>query len=415
MEQIDNKYEVIRELGQGAEGVVYLVEHKFLNAKYALKILHKHHKTPDNFKQEAELLLKFNNEGVVQLRDFGQIEDGRFYMATDYCDGSSLKDILAKEKKLEPVYAVTILSKILDVLSAAHDLGIVHRDIKPENIMITKDAKGSELVKVLDFGIAKIVGSIDVNQDTNMGTPYYMSPEQAYGETDLDHRADIYSTAAMGYELLTGAPPFTGQNYAEILIAHVTKEPPGFTEELGIPVDVEKLILRGLMKSKQKRYSSAREFKGKCLEAISGLMSHFEAPIASSAQPDAYFDVKKLASKDKKRILLLDDDDTILNLARHILEFHGYQVYSASSVAMIHQYLVFYDLDLFLTDCQMPDMPGWKVCKMIKSSIPNLKVILFSNLDDNELVRLKEMSGADAWISKRSNPNEWIPKIQEFL
>ncbi len=443
------KYQLIGELGEGSTGKVFLVQHPDLNVKYALKVLH--NTFSDNplfveqFKREAELLLRFTHEGCVQLRDFGRLESGSYFMATDYCEGETLKNRLKRGGALDTEHALNLLIQLLDVLSAAHARGIIHRDIKPDNIIIEAGYQGKEIIKVLDFGIAQLLeldrskddnNSEDYNEELTVGTPGYMSPEQAYGERDLDHRVDIYATAIIAYEMLTGVPPYSGDSPEEILLAHVTKLPDPFAARLGLPTILEKLVFKGMEKSRQKRFSSATAFKQELTNALSLLtetnaLSRINVKLDTSQQdiliihPDPV--VKSSSSNEEKaqtnnqtgtvvsRILILDDEDTLLTLTSHILQLAGYEVFTASNVTETHRFLVHEQVDLLITDVQMPDMPGWKVCKMLKASLPNLRVILFSTLDSGMLAKLTLDSGADGWISKMTPPKQWLPLIKEVL
>ena len=206
MEIIADKYEVVREIGAGATGTVYLVKHKDLGVEYALKVLNRFlsndQKFISRFRQEGEVLTRFTHPGSVQLRDFGKTSDGLYYMTMDYCEGTVLKDALKEKGKFEAKEALEIVRQTLEVLDASHKAGIIHRDIKPDNIMLANNEDGSLQVKIMDFGIAKIREGVDVSstmtvEGASVGTPQYMSPEQAGGESDLDHRVDVYSAGVV--------------------------------------------------------------------------------------------------------------------------------------------------------------------------------------------------------------------------
>jgi serine/threonine protein kinase len=434
VEKLAGKYEILRELGAGAAGHVFLVKHPDLNVRYAVKVLHSRTSNDPNFieqfKREAEVLLRFTHDGCVQLRDFGRLPSGEYYMATDYCEGGTLKDLLIRIGRLDAEYALQILSQLLAVLHAAHERGIVHRDIKPENIMIERDFKGRDVVKVLDFGIAKLLEmELELDKEAEqltLGTPGYMSPEQAYGETDLDHRVDIYAAAVVGYELVVGRQPFRGNAPEEVLIAHVTQEPEGFAKRLKLPEIVENVIFKGLEKGRERRYKNADLFRKACLEAIEIVKNYRpadedEAPEQENvlstevAAPGPIAPPEEIKAPEREKILILDDEETLLHLTKHILDHDGFITFTASNCSSIHQYLFDHNVDLLLTDVQMPDMPGWKVCKMLKESMPELKVVLFSNIDEKDLAQLAQDSKADGWISKRTTPNQWLEKIKEIL
>lgn len=415
MSVIAGKYEEISTLGEGASGKVLLVKHVDLGVKYAVKILDKtlceNVRFIDRFKREAEVLLRFSHPGSVQLRDFGKTDQGLYYMAMDYCEGTVLKKILQTERQLEPLRVLDISSQLLSTLIAAHRLGIIHRDIKPENIMLEKNSEGKEVVRILDFGIAKISEmeptSSMTMEGTSVGTPQYMSPEQASGEQNLDSRVDLYAVGILMYEMLTGTPPFTGATVLQTLIMHLTQPAPAFAERFDLPDFLEPLVLKALQKNRDDRYADAAEFKDACRKAEQMFSQFVEGKTAEETGAQ-----QKPAST---KVLCLDDSEMILHIMKHILEQKGLEVVTANSSAAVHQHLFGEGVRLLITDVQMPDMPGTKVCKMLKKSLPDLKVILFSNLPDRELDKLAIESNADGWISKNTKPQEWLEKIDAFL
>lgn len=434
MSQILGKYKVLKELGRGSSGVVYLVEHGDLNVKYAFKVLNNATSSDprliEQFKREAEVLLKFTHEGCIQLRDFGRLDSGHYYMATDYCEGGTLKEWIAQKGRLDPVFALQLLHQLLLVLSAAHDRGIIHRDIKAENIMIERDHKGRLVVKVLDFGIAKLLEmelSFEGGTGTDrgsIGTPAYMAPEQAYGDVNIDHRVDIYAAGIVGYEMLNGGPPYQGTNVVQTLIAHITQQPEPFAGNLGIPVSVEELIFKALEKNRDHRYGNAQAFADavkRALTDISGGEGEVRSNVATNGSasgshaPLAGGGRSAAPSQEKTKILVLDDEAMLLTLMKHILEKEGFEVFTAPDCSAIHPYLFEHDVKLLIADVCMPDIPGWKICRMLKDSLPNLKIILFSNLPEDELQRLHSESKSDAWLSKAAKPNHWIPVIRKVL
>lgn len=418
MKVLANKYEVLDTLGEGATGKVLLVRHSDLDVRYAVKLLDRslceNSRFIDRFKREAEVLLRFSHPGSVQLRDFGKTEDGLYYMAMDYCQGRVLKKIITEEKTIAPKRSIEIASQLLATLIAAHRLGIIHRDIKPENIMLEKSADGKDVVRVLDFGIAKLAeieSSSMTMEGTSIGTPQYMSPEQASGEPHLDHRVDLYAVGVLMYEMLTGSPPFTGATVLQTLIMHLTQPAPPFAERFALPEFLEPLVMKALQKNREDRYADAAEFRDACRKALQmftqiGDQGTMAVPIVETPQA---------ATPAPLKVLCLDDSEMILHIMKHILEQKGYEVYTASTSAAVHEYLFGQNVRFLITDVQMPDLPGTKVCKMLKKSIPDLKVVLFSNLPDRDLDKLAIESNADGWISKNTKPQEWLVKIDSFF
>ncbi len=422
---IAGKYEVIRTLGEGSSGKVVLARHIDLNLEFAIKILNKALSEDERFltrfKREAEVLLRFTHQGSIQLRDFGKTDEGQYYLAMDFCHGEILKELLAREGRLSFDRSFNILFQILSVLDAAHGHGIVHRDVKPENIMIEMDNRGQETIKIVDFGIAKVQDTDVLNSGAtidgvSIGTPSYMSPEQAAGERNLDHRADIYAAGIVAYELFSGAPPFVGQTVVETMIMQLTRPPEPFAAELQIAPELEAIIFKALAKKPDERFQTAQLL----LDALRNVKREMQGvPEPAAAAPQTHLPSPPPAGDvtptNVTKILCLDDSEMILHIMSHILEAQGYQVFTASNSAAIHGYIFGERVDLMISDINMPDIPGTKVCRMLKDSVKNLKIMLFSNIDERDLIRASEESNADGWISKNSKPNEWLLKINEVL
>lgn len=432
MQVIAGKYEVIKVIGEGASGRVYLVKHVELGSLYALKLLDPtlalETRFIDRFKTEAEILRRFNHPGSVPLRDFGRTEEGLYYMAMDFCSGVPLKERLQEKKCFTVSEALEYGIEMLDIFGAAHEAGIIHRDIKPENIMIEKDSNGRERLRILDFGIAKIKemphGAKRVTlEGASIGTPQYMSPEQAAGEKNLDHRVDIYSVGVVLYELLSGHVPFEGKNVVHTLLMQITQPAPPFKSSSGIPSHVEKVILKALEKDVEKRYQSAAEFKAACEQALKQLSSSSLSGIARPAQvietasktSPSWEGGKVIAGKRQFKILCLDDQEMIINILKHLLENEGYLVRTSTDWAVIHEYLFSDRVDLLISDVEMPGMKGTAVCQILKETMPNLKIVLFSNVPERQLEKMATQSKADAWISKNWTPVDWLEKIKQVL
>jgi serine/threonine protein kinase len=424
MDVIADKYEIEKILGEGGAGTVYLVKHTDLGVKYALKLLKKElvdQRFIDRFKREAEVLIKFNHPGSVALRDFGKTSTGEYYMAMDYCEGKTLKKLLDDIGEMPIRRVFNIMEQLLTALVAAHKVGIIHRDIKPENIMLTEDEDKSDSVKILDFGIAKLKEKENDSSKTmdgvSVGTPQYMSPEQASGESNLDHRVDIYSLGCVFYEMLTGKSPFIGDSVIQTLILHLTQPPAKFAEEFGLPDYVETLVFKSLEKDREARYQTAQEFLDSLANVKELIFKTKENN--NSSELISSKEVKTIQNpnntKAPLKILCLDDSDMILHIFKHILEEKGFTVFTANNSSAVHQYLFQDKVDLLVTDVQMPDIPGTKVCSMLKRTVPDLKVVLFSNLPEKELDKMTIENKADGWISKNTKPAEWVEKIQQVL
>jgi serine/threonine protein kinase len=412
----------------------------------------------ESFKREAEVLFRFSHEGCVQMRDFGALDDGGYFMATDFSEGGTLRDFLNRTGRLEVKYVLDLLAKILDVLGAAHQLGIIHRDIKPENIMIERDYQGSDKIKVLDFGVAHLL-SMEIAQSDEeifgaVGTPCYMSPEQALGETQLDGRADIYAVGILGYELLVGRVPFDGDDVLRILCQQVTQPPDPFPPGYFIPKSVERVVFKALSKAREDRFQTAAKFRAEILAILEQIKGEtddvvfsvkteepiiqvtqaappvtVQAPVVKneknesreleglklSSSLDLIEDLAFVEENVKPSILVLDDDANLLNIIAHILMNKGYSVFSASDVGSIHTYLFMNQVDLLVTDVNMPKIDGMQVCKLFKKTLPSLKIILFSSIPERDLEKRAKECDADGFLSKNRPPNEWLNFIEEFL
>lgn len=267
---LNDRYTVTRKIGQGGMGAVYEATHNLIGKRVALKVLLDKHAQNDQvvarLKQEARLASSIGHQNIIDITDFGTTASGRTFVVMEYLEGESLGARIAKDGRLGSAEVLHIAKQVAGALAAAHLKGIVHRDIKPENIFIVSKEEG-DFVKVVDFGISK---SMSEQQDDEMrltqtgmvlGTPLYMSPEQARGDDDLDHRIDIYALGVLLYESLTGEVPFQGKNYLSIL-TQVTSETPKSPCELvpDIDRDLESITLKAMAKDRDERYQSMEEF-----------------------------------------------------------------------------------------------------------------------------------------------------------
>ncbi|MBX3219955.1 MAG: serine/threonine protein kinase [Labilithrix sp.] len=278
----DGKYVIESLIGSGAAGAVYRATHRELRRTVAIKILHPHYQQDPHFmtsfRGEALAASQLDHPNVMRVLDFDQEADGLIYIVMEYLSGRTLQSLLDEERRLPTERAVEIMIQVCAALSVAHDHGIIHRDIKPDNIMLvpSRDDEGAtfELVKVCDFGIAALQNpraedaDLAATEHVIAGTPEYMSPEQARG-TDVDARSDVYACGICLYELVTGRPPFLGDNPAEILIKQLEElpKPPSHIIK-GLDPIVEEVILRAVHKDPSMRHQSARELRVELKELI---------------------------------------------------------------------------------------------------------------------------------------------------
>jgi serine/threonine-protein kinase len=278
----DGKYIIESLIGAGAAGAVYKATHRELRRTVAIKVLHPHYQQDPHFMKsfrgEALAASQLDHPNVMRVLDFGQEPDALVYIVMEFLSGRTLQSLLDEERRLPPDRAVEIMIQVCAALSVAHDNGIIHRDIKPDNIMLVpsrNDEGGAfELVKVCDFGIAALQNpraedaELSWSDGIIAGTPEYMSPEQARGN-DIDARSDVYACGMCLYELVTGRPPFLGDNAAEILVKQLEEAPrPPSALVKGLDPILEELILRAIQKDPHKRQQSARELRVELKELI---------------------------------------------------------------------------------------------------------------------------------------------------
>jgi len=265
-----DRYHVMKKLGEGGMGQVYLAEHVKMGRKSAIKVLNPSMVyDPDavaRFNREAANASRISHPSVCAIYDFGETPEGLIYLAMEFVEGQPLTEVLKREGALPVARAVAIFAQVAGALHAAHDLGIVHRDLKPDNVMIARARDGTDVVKVVDFGIAKLVGS-DASQEVTktglvIGTPEFMSPEQLSGDK-LDGRSDIYSLGLVFFKMLTGRLPFEAGTVQETLIQRLTEEPAKLAAarpDLRFPPGLQETLDSALARTPVARYQSAAKF-----------------------------------------------------------------------------------------------------------------------------------------------------------
>ena len=281
--QVIGNYRLVQQLGEGGMGAVFLGEHALLGRRAAIKLLHPSLSSrPDivtRFFNEARAATAIADPGIVAVFDFGYHTDGSAFIVMELLDGESLEARLARCGRMAPIAALWLAHEIAISLAAAHAKGIIHRDLKPANIFLVRDRTVGERVKILDFGIAKLlhVDRVKTLNGAFLGTPQYMSPEQCHGAQTLDHRADIYSLGCVLFQLLVGRPPFDGEGMGTIIAAHLMEPPPvPSTLVSGLTPAIDALLLRCLEKDPGDRYQS--------MAAVAAELAR-HIPIASA--PDA--------------------------------------------------------------------------------------------------------------------------------
>jgi serine/threonine-protein kinase len=257
-----DRYQIEGELGSGGMATVYLAEDLKHHRSVAIKVLRPELAASlgaERFLREIEIAAKLTHPHILALYDSGEV-DGFLYYVMPYVEGESLRDRLTRDKQLSIEHALRITCEVADALGSAHRHNVIHRDIKPENILIEEGH-----AVVADFGVARAVSAAGGDQLTEtgiaIGTPAYMSPEQASGEADLDGRSDLYSLGCVLHEMLTGEPPFTGPTAANIIRKHISAEPtPVNVLRPTVPEGTDKAVRRALAKAPADRFATAAEF-----------------------------------------------------------------------------------------------------------------------------------------------------------
>jgi serine/threonine protein kinase len=301
---LSGRYRIVRRLGEGGMGTVFLAEQVHVGSRsVALKILRrKLLEDPEflqRFKDEASSTGRIRHQNVVTVHECGQTDDGSPYIAMEYLEGESLRQTLQRRGALPLNETAAILHQAARGLNAAHRLGIIHRDLKPDNIFLTRDDEDQPLVKIVDFGIAKMRESA-THTLTGMaiGTPRYMSVEQAAGmrSSEIDGRSDIYSLGIVVYEMVTGRLPFQADTPMAYFGKHLVEPPQPFQlarPDLTISPQVEEAVMKALKKKREQRYPTVPEFAREFSQAVSTAVA--PADVAPQAPPPARRSRKMMA------------------------------------------------------------------------------------------------------------------------
>ncbi len=264
------QYRILRKLGEGGMGTVWIGEHTLLGRRAAIKVLlpalSANQGMVQRFFNEARAVTAVADPGIVQVFDFGFDGSGSAYIVMELLEGEPMDVRLRRIGRFSTIDSLRLMRQVATSLAAAHGKGVIHRDLKPENLFIVGDpaVTGGERPKILDFGIAKLnsdePGKFKTRTGVLMGTPVYMSPEQCRGTANIDHRSDVYALGCVLFTMLCGRPPFDGEGTGDIIIAHVRDAPPRPSSQVpGIPAELDALVLRCLEKDPANRFQSMAE------------------------------------------------------------------------------------------------------------------------------------------------------------
>jgi len=261
---LQETYTIERQLGQGGMGAVYEASHLRLRRRFAIKLLHpgiaENAEAMARFRREAEATSGIGHPSIIEVIDFNKTDEGAAYIVMELLDGEDLESVIEREGKLDLMHALAVFYQTASALGAAHDAGVIHRDLKPPNIFICSDSR----VKIVDFGISKVLGSHSVMTQTHatMGTPSYMSPEQAEGRAaEVDARTDVFALGTILYEMLSGRPPFLGDSIPTVLYKIVHQDPPQLSAvQPDLPPPFNAVVVKALSKNPEDRYATMSEF-----------------------------------------------------------------------------------------------------------------------------------------------------------
>lgn len=290
---LDDKYRIEKRLGIGGMGTVYRARHLLIDRAVAVKVLNPRFVEDEaaqlRFRREARAAGRLQHTNAVGVTDFGTTSEGYVYIVMELLEGRTLREVLAKEAPLDTARAVALMLQTAAAVAAAHDAGIIHRDLKPANIFIVQSSEVPAVVKVLDFGIAKLAAEALEEDDSKsltlvgamIGTPRYMSPEQCDG-VELTPAADVYSLGVILYEMLSGVVPFSGSTPLAIAMKHASEQPRHPSEYVAsIPAALEKVVLHALEKRPEDRPANAAEFRVELLSTAEQLGLEHAAPTSA--------------------------------------------------------------------------------------------------------------------------------------
>lgn len=271
---LSERYRVGECLGEGGMGTVWRAEHILMKKTVAIKVLHQdivgHGEAVERFRREAQAAAHIDHPNVCVATDFGEMPERGFFLVMEYLQGFTLDVALARAGRFSPKRAIHIIDQVLSALEQAHQLGVIHRDLKPENIMLVERDGDPDFVKIMDFGIAR-VPMAEEQDDARLtrvgriyGTPMYMSPEQASGETGIEARSDLYTVGAILFEMLSGTRPFVETSSAKLMAMHMTEPAPSLrlrVPEARLPRRLNRLVRRMMAKDPDERPASAKEVR----------------------------------------------------------------------------------------------------------------------------------------------------------
>lgn len=317
-QKINDRYLIVRSIGEGGMANVYLAHDTILDREVAIKILRgdlaNDEKFVRRFQREALSASSLSHPNIVEMYDVGE-DNGTYYIVMEYVDGKTLKQLVKRRGALTLSESIDIMLQLTDGISQAHETGIIHRDLKPQNILIKDDGS----IKITDFGIAMALNSTQLTQTNSvMGSVHYLPPEQASGKGSTV-RSDIYSMGILFYELLTGKLPFKGENAVEIALKHMKDPLPSVRKvNAAIPQSVENIILKSTAKNPKNRYRDAKEMRDDLLTALND--DRLNEPKYIYPHPEHEQDEKVVVKKEVKTVTPKEEEESTLEIVEAIKE-----------------------------------------------------------------------------------------------
>ena len=412
---IAHRYRLESSLGEGGIGSVFKARHVIIGRTVAVKVLRlsrrgeRYHR--DWFLREARAANAVSHhKNIVDIYDFGDTEDGLFYLVMEYFEGVPLSHLIG-QGPIELGRATHILQQTSAGLAAAHDQGVVHRDIKSDNVLLAADGRGRDEVRVIDFGLASLAHDGKLEPDGAVfGTMEYMSPEQTRGE-DATPASDQYALGVLFFEMLTGRLPFRVRQLKQLLTMHQSVRPPVPSEvRKDLPPQVDRIIGRLMAKDPAERYKSTNDLNEELLsllERAQYLPDRKKKPASSAPAGESK----------RPTVLILDDSKMMLTLYGALLKAAGMIVHTASSLAEFDAMVQSTTPSIILVDVMMPEIEGDQVVAMLKQNydLGDVPVVLVSGLAEAELGPRAERAGATGYIPKGLAVEGFVDCVRGFL
>ncbi|MCP4674504.1 MAG: protein kinase [Deltaproteobacteria bacterium] len=470
-EIIDGRFKIIEKIGRGGMAAVYRALQTSIHRPVALKILNPRFKRDKvleaRFRNEAALASRLNHPNTVTVFDFGITDKKDLYIAMELVDGENLGTELRRQRIIHWRRACRIAHQIAESLQDAHNNNIIHRDLKPENIMLTRTQNIFDVVKVLDFGIAKILTDDEViamegitSPNQVFGTPEYMSPEQV-ATKELDPRTDVYSLGIVMYRMITGTLPFKGENPILTMSEHLLKAPPPFetvNSKLRVPANLVDLIFSMLKKRRDQRPGSMRTVVERLDELldrptlapdtltrpgsklssqvislpIDRYSSRIDSDISSTVNDLTEFDISTPDSVisgplpwqhlhaevcGTETVLIAEDDDMVRHMLCKKLEKYGYNILEIEDASDGIRLAREHDgpVHLLLTDVVMPEMNGKELYQKLTPEFPDLKVLYMSGYTNDDIVHHGVIDDNVDFVHKPISLRLLAAKLRELL